>query len=32
MRLLMPVSYPAEDAKVPDLSRKDIAEITEFFE
>lgn len=30
--LLMPVGYPAEDAKVPDLSRKSLDEIAEFFE
>ena len=30
--LLMPVGYPAEDAKVPDLQRKDLDEISEFFE
>lgn len=30
--LLMPVGYPAEDAKVPDLSRKSLDEISEFFE
>ena len=30
--LLMPVGYPAEDAKVPDLQRKDLEEVSEFFE
>ncbi len=30
--LLMPVGYPAEDAKVPDLSRKSLDEISEFLE
>ena len=30
--LLMPVGYPAEDAKVPDLKRKDLDEVSEFFE
>jgi nitroreductase len=30
--LLMPVGYPAEDAKVPDLNRKDLDEVSEFFE
>ena len=30
--LLMPVGYPAEDAKVPDLQRKEIDEVSEFFE
>ena len=29
MRLLMPVGYPAEDAKVPDLKRKDMDEVSE---
>jgi len=28
----MPVGYPAEDAKVPDLKRKDLEEVSEFFE
>ena len=32
MRLLMPVGYPAEDAKVPDLNRKGLEEVSEFFE
>ena len=32
LRLLMLVGYPAEDAKVPDLQRKDLDEISEFFE
>ena len=30
--LLMPVGYPAEDARVPDLKRKGVDEISEFFE
>ncbi len=30
--LLMPVGYPAEDAKVPDLKRKGLDEVSEFFE
>ena len=30
--LLMPVGYPAEDAKVPDLKRKHLDEVSEFFE
>ena len=30
--LLMPVGYPAEDAKVPDLQRKGLDEVSEFFE
>ncbi len=30
--LLLPVGYPAEDAKVPDLLRKSIDEISEFFD
>jgi hypothetical protein len=30
--LLMPVGYPAEDAKVPDLKRKDLDGVSEFFE
>ncbi len=30
--LLMPVGYPADDADVPDLERKDLAQISEFFE
>ena len=30
--LLMPVGYPAEDARVPDLKRKDPDEASEFFE
>ena len=32
LRLLMPVGYPAEDAKVPDLKRKGLDEVSEFFE
>jgi len=28
----MPVGYPAEDAKVPDLKRKGLDEVSEFFE
>jgi len=28
----MPVGYPAEDAKVLDLRRKDLDEVSEFFE
>jgi len=30
--LLMPVGYPADDAKVPDLQRKGLDEVSEFFE
>ena len=30
--LLMPIGYPAEDAKVPDLKRKGLDEVSEFFE
>ena len=30
--MLMPVDYPAEDAKVPDLGRKKLDEFSEFFE
>ena len=30
--LLMPVGYPAEDARVPDLKRKGLDEVSEFFE
>jgi nitroreductase len=30
--LLMPVGYPAEDAKVPDLKRKSLDRVSEFFE
>ncbi len=30
--LLMPVGYPAEDAKVPDLRRKSLNEIAEFYD
>jgi len=29
---LIPVGYPAEDARVPDLQRKSLDEVTEFFE
>ena len=29
--MLMPVGYHAEDAKVPDLKRKDLDEVSEFF-
>jgi len=29
--LLMPVGYPDEDAKVPNLSRKSLENISEFF-
>ena len=32
MRLLMPVGYPTEDAKVPNLQRKDLDEVSKFFE
>ncbi len=30
--LLMPVGYPADDAKVPDLQRKDLEDVSEFHE
>ena len=30
--LLMPVGYPADDAQVPNLNRKSLEEISEFFE
>jgi hypothetical protein len=30
--LLMPVGYPAEDAKVPNLTRKNLDEISEWFD
>ena len=30
--LVLPVGYPAEDAKVPDLGRKDLNEVSVFFE
>ncbi len=30
--LLMPVGYPADDARVPDLARKGLSEISEFVE
>ena len=30
--LLMPVGYPADDARVPNLSRKDLDKISEFVE
>ena len=30
--LVMPVGYPADDAKVPDLSRKELADVAVFFE
>ena len=30
--LLMPVGYPAENARVPDLNRKSLDEVSEFFE
>ena len=30
--LLMPVGYPTEDARVPDLKRKGVGEVSEFFE
>ena len=30
--LLMPVGYPAEDAMVPDISRKSLSDVSEFFE
>jgi hypothetical protein len=29
---LIPVGYPAEDARVPDLQRKSLDEVAEFFE
>jgi len=28
----MPVGYPADDARVPDLKRKVLDEVSEFFE
>jgi len=30
--LLMPVGYPADDARVPNLARKGLSEISEFVE
>ena len=30
--LLMPVGFPADDAQVPDLNRKPLEDISEFFE
>jgi hypothetical protein len=30
--LLMPVGYPADDAKVPDLQRKGLEDVSEFHE
>ena len=30
--LLMPVGYPADDAHVPNLERKSLEEVSEFFE
>jgi hypothetical protein len=30
--LLMPVGYPADDARVPDLKRKSLDGVSEFFE
>jgi nitroreductase len=30
--LVMPVGYPADDAKVPDISRKELADVAVFFE
>ena len=30
--LLMPVGYPTEDARVPDLARKGLGEISEFLD
>jgi len=30
--LLMPVGYPVDDARVPDLKRKSLGEVSEFFE
>ena len=30
--LLMPIGYPADDAKVPDLTRKSLNEVSSFFE
>ena len=30
--LLMPIGYPAENARVPNLRRKDLSEISEFFD
>ena len=32
MRLVMPVGYPDEDARAPDLQRKNQNEISEFFD
>ena len=32
LRLLIPVGHSAEDAKVPDLKRKGLDEVSEFFE
>jgi hypothetical protein len=30
--LVMPVGYPADDARVPDISRKELADVAVFFE
>ena len=30
--LVMPVGYPAEDARVPDISRKSLGDVAVFFE
>jgi hypothetical protein len=30
--LVMPVGYPADDAKVPNISRKELADVAVFFE
>ena len=30
--LVMPVGYPADDAKVPDISRKELADVAVFYE
>jgi hypothetical protein len=30
--LVMPVGYPADDAKVPDISRKELADVAVFLE
>jgi nitroreductase len=30
--LVMPVGYPTDDAKVPDISRKELADVAVFFE
>jgi len=30
--LVLPVGYPADSAQVPDISRKELHEISEFFE